>query len=238
MNHNNDKKKKLFQKIIIGVVLLSAVVAFKVFDIGQYFTLSYIKTSQEKFALLYAEHRLMVILAYGVIYVLATSLSLPGAAVLTLAGGALFGLWTGTLTVSFASTIGATLACIVSRFILRDWVQAKFGDRLKTVNDGIEKEGAFYLFTLRLIPIFPFWLINLVMGLTKMPLRRFYWVSQVGMLPGTIVYVNAGKELSKIESLSGILSPGLIISFAVLGIFPIATKKILSLYQRKKLRSG
>jgi len=238
VNHNNDKKKKLFQKIIIGVVLLSAVVAFKVFDIGQYFTLSYIKTSQEKFALLYAEHRLMVILAYGVIYVLATSLSLPGAAVLTLAGGALFGLWTGTLTVSFASTIGATLACIVSRFILRDWVQAKFGGRLKTVNEGIEKEGAFYLFTLRLIPIFPFWLINLVMGLTKMPLRRFYWVSQVGMLPGTIVYVNAGKELSKIESLSGILSPGLIISFAVLGIFPIATKKILSLYQRKKLRSG
>ncbi len=164
---------KLLQKILIGVVLLSAVVAFMVFDLGQYLTLSYIKASQERFALLYAEHRLMVILGYGVIYVLATSLSLPGAAVLTLAGGALFGLWTGILTVSFASTIGATLACIVSRFILRDWVQTKFGDKLKTVNDGIEKEGAFYLFTLRLIPIFPFWLINLVMGLTKMPLRRF-----------------------------------------------------------------
>jgi uncharacterized membrane protein YdjX (TVP38/TMEM64 family) len=238
LNRNDDKKKKLFQKILIGVALLSAVVVFKVFDLGQYLTLAYIKASQEKFALLYAEHRLMVVLGYGAIYILATSLSLPGAAVLTLAGGALFGLWTGVITVSFASSIGATLACIVSRFILRDWVQAKFGDRLKPVNDGIEKEGAFYLFTLRLIPIFPFWLINLLMGLTKMPLRRFYWVSQVGMLPATIVYVNAGKELAKIESLSGILSPGLIISFAVLGIFPIAAKKIISLYKRNDLRSG
>ena len=238
MNRNDDKKKKLFQKILIGVVLLSVVVAFKVFDLGQYLTLAYIRASQNRFTLLYAEHRLMVILGYGLIYVLATSLSLPGAAVLTLAGGALFGLWLGILTVSFASTIGATLACIVSRFILRDWVQAKFGDSLKTVNDGIEKEGAFYLFTLRLIPIFPFWLINLAMGLTKMPLRRFYWVSQIGMLPGTIVYVNAGRELAKIESLSGILSPGLIISFVVLGIFPIVAKKMLSLYKRKKLRSS
>ncbi|MFZ2197112.1 MAG: TVP38/TMEM64 family protein [Thermodesulfovibrionales bacterium] len=238
MNRNDDKKKKVFQKILIGVVLLSAVVAFKVFDLGQYLTLTYVRASQEKFSVLYAEHRLMVVLGYGVIYILATSLSLPGAAVLTLAGGALLGLWTGVVTVSFASSIGATLACIVSRFILRDWVQSKFGDRLKPVNDGIEKEGAFYLFTLRLIPIFPFWLINLLMGLTKMPLRRFYWVSQVGMLPATIVYVNAGKELAKIESLSGILSPGLIISFAALGIFPLAAKKILLLYRQKKLSSG
>lgn len=233
----NDKSKnnKLFQKIIIGVVLLSAVVAFKAFDLGQYLTLSYIKTSQERFALLYSEHQLRVILAYAVFYVLATSLSLPGAAILTLAGGALFGLWIGTLTVSFASSIGATLACLVSRFVLRDWVQTKFVNNLKTINEGIEKEGAIYLFTLRLIPIFPFWLINLVMGLTTMPLRRFYWISQVGMLPATIVYVNAGKELSKIESLSGILSPRLIISFAVLGIFPIAAKKILSIFQKKRL---
>lgn len=236
MNRNDDKKKKVFQKILIGVVLLSAVVAFKVFDLGQYLTLAYIKASQKKFALLYEEHRLMVVLGYGLIYILATSLSLPGAVILTLAGGALFGLWTGVITVSFASSIGATLACIVSRFILRDWVQSRFGDRLKAVNDGIEKEGAFYLFTLRLIPIFPFWLINLLMGLTKMPLRRFYWVSQVGMLPATIVYVNAGKELAKIESLSGILSPGLIISFAALGIFPLAVKKILSLYRKKRLK--
>jgi len=238
MNDNKDKGSKLFQKIIIGVVLLSAIVAFKVFDLGQYLTLSYIKASQARFALLYAEHRLMVILGYGVIYVLATSLSLPGAAIMTLAGGALFGLWTGTIVVSFASTIGATLACFVSRYILRDWAQKRLGDKLRTVNEGIEREGPFYLLTLRLIPGFPFWLINLVMGLTTIPLRTFYWISQMGMLPGTIVYVNAGKELSKIESLSGILSPGLIISFVILGIFPIAAKKILSLYQRKKLRAG
>jgi uncharacterized membrane protein YdjX (TVP38/TMEM64 family) len=170
-------------------------------------------------------------------YILVTSLSLPGAAVMTLAGGALFGLLTGTVVVSFASTIGATLACFVSRFILRDWVQGKFGDKLKTVNEGIEKEGAFYLFTLRLIPVFPFWLINLVMGLTKMPLKNFYLVSQIGMLPGTMVYVNAGKELARIESLSGILSPGLILSFVLLGIFPIITKKLLSLYKTKQSKN-
>lgn len=236
MSLSEANKGRLLQKFIIGVVLLSAVVAFKIFDLEQHLFL-YIKASQERFALVYAENRLTVILGYAVIYVLVTSLSLPVATVLTLAGGALFGLRIGTLTISFASSIGATLACIVSRFILRDWVQMKFGDRLKTVNDGIEKEGAIYLFTLRLVPVFPFWLINLVMGLTKMPLRKFFWVSQLGMLPGTIVYVNAGKELAKIESPSGIFSPELIISFVVLGIFPIAAKKILSLYKRKKISS-
>jgi uncharacterized membrane protein YdjX (TVP38/TMEM64 family) len=208
-------------------------VIFKVLGLGHYLTLSYVKLSQEKFAALYAEQRFIVIAAYMLIYILVTSLSLPGAAVMTLAGGALFGLLIGTIVVSFASTIGATLACFVSRSVLRDWVQNKFADKLKTVNEGIEKEGAFYLFTLRLIPVFPFWLINLVMGLTKMPLRTFYWVSQAGMLAGTIVYVNAGKELAKIDSLSGILSPGLIFSFALLGIFPIATKKLLNLYKSK-----
>jgi uncharacterized membrane protein YdjX (TVP38/TMEM64 family) len=169
------------------------------------------------------------------VYVLVTSLSLPGAAVMTLAGGALFGLLRGVIIVSFASSIGATLACFVSRFILRDWVQGKFREKLKTVNEGIDREGSFYLFTLRLIPIFPFWLINLVLGLTKMPLRTFYWVSQIGMLPGTIVYVNAGKELGKIESISGILSPGLILSFVLLGLFPLITKKLIALF---KSRSG
>jgi uncharacterized membrane protein YdjX (TVP38/TMEM64 family) len=153
---------------------------------------------------------------------------------MTLAGGALFGLWIGTIVVSFASAAGATLACLISRFVLRDWVQHKVGDKLNTVNEGIEKEGSFYLFTLRLIPVFPFWLINLIMGLTKMPLRTFYWVSQVGMLPGTIVYVNAGRELAKINSLSGILSPGLILSFVLLGLFPIAAKKLVSFYKSKK----
>ena len=166
-----------------------------------------------------------------------TALSLPGAAVLTLAGGALFGLWVGIIVVSFASTIGATLACFVSRFILRDWVQNKFGDKLRTINRGIENEGAFYLFTMRLIPAFPFFVINLVMGLTKMPLFTFYWVSQIGMLAGTIVYINAGKELAKIDSLSGILSPGLIISFVILGLFPIMVKKVMGWYRGKKGKS-
>jgi uncharacterized membrane protein YdjX (TVP38/TMEM64 family) len=218
---------------MIGMVVLSAVIAFRAFDPGQFLTLSYLKESRTAFALLYREHRMTVILVYTAIYILATSISLPGAVVLTLAGGAIFGLWTGTLVVSFASTIGATLACIVSRFILRDWVQTKVGEKLKTVNDGIEKEGAFYLFTLRLIPIFPFWLINLVMGLTKMPLRKFFWVSQVGMLPGTIVYVNAGRELARIDALSGILSPGLLISFVLLGLLPLVVKKGLSIYRGK-----
>src|SRR5208282_5595993 len=228
--------KKIVKKIAVVTVLVGLVVIFKVLGLGQYLTLSYVKASQEKFAALYADHRLPVIAAYMAIYILVTSLSLPGAAIMTLAGGALFGLFTGSIIVSFASTIGATLACFVSRSVLRDWVQNKFNDKLKTINEGIEKEGAFYLFTLRLIPVFPFWLINLIMGLTKMPLRTFYWVSQAGMLAGTIVYVNAGKELAKIDSLSGILSSRLIFSFALLGIFPIASKKLLNLYKSKKIR--
>lgn len=226
--------KKITKRVVVVTVVVGLAILFKVLDLGQYFTLSYVKASQAKLAAIYADHRLMVIAAYMVIYILVTSLSLPGAAIMTLAGGALFGLLIGTVIVSFASTIGATLACVVSRFILRDWVQKRFGDKLKAVNEGIEREGAFYLFTLRLIPVFPFWLINLVMGLTKMPLRTFYWVSQIGMLAGTIVYVNAGRELAKIDSLSGILSPGLILSFVLLGLFPITAKKLLSLHKSKK----
>ncbi len=226
--------KKIIKKVAIVVVIIALVAAFKIFNLGDYLSLSYIKESQMKFETLYSENRVPVIAGFMVIYILVTSLSLPGAAVMTLAAGALFGLLTGTILVSFASTIGATIACFAARFILRDWIQGKFGDKLKTVNEGIEKEGAFYLLTLRLIPIFPFWLINLVMGLTKMPLKTFYWVSQIGMLAGTIVYVNAGKELAKIESLSGILSPTLIFSFVLLGLFPLITKKLLGLYKKRK----
>ncbi|TNF53564.1 TVP38/TMEM64 family protein [bacterium] len=225
---------KNIKKAIIAILIVAAIVIFNVLDLGEYFSLSYIKQSQERFEKLYSEKSVLVIATYMFIYIFVTSLSLPGAAVMTLAGGALFGLITGTIVVSFASTIGASIACFVSRFILRDWVQGKFGDKLKSVNKGIEKEGAFYLFTMRLIPVIPFWLINLLMGLTKMPLRRFYWVSQVGMLAGTIVYVNAGKELGKIESLSGILSPTLIFSFVLLGLFPILTKKSMAFYKKRK----
>lgn len=228
-----DKNRKRINRIIIAVVVVLGIVAFRYFDLGQYLTLGYIKASQEKFQALYQAHRLPVVAAYMVIYVAVTALSLPGAAVLTLAGGGLFGLVVGTVAVSFASTIGATLACLVSRFLLREWVQNKFGDKLATINAGIEKEGAFYLFSLRLVPIFPFFVINLLMGLTRMRLFTFYWVSQIGMLAGTIVYVNAGKELAKIDSLAGIISPGVLISFIVLGLFPISVKKLLAFYKAK-----
>lgn len=221
------------QKIIIVLIIIGLIAAFKILNLSEYLSLSYIKESQQNFQELYLKNPAAVIAGYMGIYILVTALSLPGAAIMTLAGGALFGLLAGTVIISFASTIGATLACFAARFVLGDWVQGKLGDRLKAVNEGVHKEGAFYLFTLRLIPVFPFWLINLGMGLTSMPLKTFYWVSQVGMLPGTIVYVNAGKELGKIESLSGILSPALIGSFVLLGLFPILTKKSLELYKRR-----
>jgi len=230
----DNKKSGNAQKIIIVLIIVGIIAAFKIFNLGDYLSLSYIKESQQNFQELYSQNRLAVIAGYMGIYILVAALSLPGAAVMTLAGGAMFGLLVGVVVVSFASTIGATLACFVARFVLRDWVQTKVGDKLKTVNQGVEKEGAFYLFTLRLIPVFPFWLINLGMGLTKMPLKTFYWVSQIGMLAGTVVFVNAGKELGKIDSLSGILSPTLIGSFVLLGLFPIITKKLLELYKKKR----
>jgi len=228
--------KKIGQRLLIVAVIIIAVILFKVLGLSQYLTLDYIKTSQDRFAQLYTSHRLLVIAVYMTVYITVTALSLPGAAVMTLAGGAMFGFRVGVLIVSFASTIGATLACFVARFLLREWVQAKFGEKLSTINRGIEKEGAFYLFSLRLVPIFPFFVINLAMGLTSMKLWTFYWVSQIGMLPGTMVYVNAGRELGRIESLSGILSPGLIISFIVLGVFPITVKKTLYYYKKKSGR--
>ena len=228
-----DKNRKIIQKIVIGCIIVLGIVAFRYFDLGQYLSLEYIKASQEKFQALYLENRFLVVATYMGIYIAVTALSLPGAAVLTLAGGGLFGLVVGTIAVSFASSIGATLACLVSRFLLREWVQKKFGDKLMTINNGIEKEGAFYLFSLRLVPIFPFFVINLLMGLTRMKLFTFFWVSQIGMFAGTIVYVNSGKELAKIDSLSGIMSPGVLISFVVLGLFPITVKKLLAFYKTK-----
>lgn len=228
------KKSALIRKFAIVGVVIILIVLFYAFDVGKYFSLDYIKASQAKFNTLYQAHSILVVAIYMLIYVVMAALSLPGAAVMTLLAGALFGRLVGTVAVSFASTIGATLACFVARFLLRDWVQGKIGDKLKPINDGVEKEGAFYLFTMRLIPAFPFWLINLAMGLTSMPLRTFYWVSQVGMLAGTFVYVNAGTELAKIESLSGILNPTLIISFVILGVFPLLVKKLMALYKGKK----
>ncbi len=226
-------KKNTIKKLAILVAGVVLVALFIIFDLEKYLSLEYIKESQASLQQFYQNNPIGVVAGYILIYVVVTALSLPGAVVLTLAGGALFGLLTGTIAVSIASTTGATLACFVSRFILRDWVQNKFGDKLVAINQGVEKEGGFYLFSVRLIPVFPFFVINLVMGLTTMPLRTFFWVSQLGMLPGTVVFVNAGKELGQIESAAGILSPSLILSFVILGLFPITVKKIMEVVRRK-----
>lgn len=219
---------------VVAVSVIILVVLFFVFDLGQYLSLAYVKSRQAWLVDIYAQHTLMTIGVYMLIYIAVTALSLPGAAVMTLAGGALLGLLTGTVVISFASTIGATLAFLVSRFLLKDWVQSRFKDKLKAINQGIEKEGAFYLFTLRLVPVFPFFIINLVMGLTPISIRRFYLVSQLGMLPGTLVYVNAGTQLAQIDSLKGILSPGLLLSFALLGLFPLLAKKGVAIFNQKR----
>lgn len=230
-------KSKLL-KIVVVLIIAAIVVSFFTFDLGRYLTLSHIKAQQEAFSSYYAGHRVLTLGIYAVIYVIVTALSLPGATILTLAGGALLGLWAGFVVISFASTIGATLAFLVSRFLLKDWVQQKFGDRLGAINQGIKKDGAFYLFTLRLVPIFPFFVINLVMGLTPIRTVVYYLVSQIGMLPGTFVYVNAGTQLSKIESAAGILSPGLLLSFALLGIFPLIAKKLVNFIKARKAMAG
>ena len=222
------------KKILIVGCIVIFLVLFFVFDLHQILTLAQLKARQEAFYQYYLNHRLLTLGGYFVLYVLVTALSLPGAAVMTLAGGALFGFWPALIVVSFASTIGATLAFLVSRFLLRDWVQGKFGGRLKAINDGINKEGGFYLFTLRLVPLFPFFVINLVMGLTPMRTWTYYWVSQVGMLAGTAVYVNAGTQLGQIESLGGILSPGLLLSFALLGVFPLLARKGVDMLKKRK----
>jgi len=228
----------MIKKIIVVTLILGAVVLFQTLGLGDYLTLEYLKQQQANFAAIYADHPLLMITGYFFLYVGVTALSLPGAVVMTLAGGGFFGLITGTLVISFASTIGATLACLAARYLFRDWVQQKFGDKLEKFNQGMEKEGGFYLFSLRLVPLFPFFVINLVMGLTSIRMSTYYWVSQLGMLPATIVYVNAGKELAKIESLAGILSPSLIGSFALLGLLPVATKKILGLYASRRAASA
>jgi uncharacterized membrane protein YdjX (TVP38/TMEM64 family) len=228
------KLRKLLMLPLVAVL----VGAFFAFDLQQYLTLGYFKARQQAFAEFYAGHRFLTIAVYMGIYILVTALSLPGATVMTLAGGALFGLGVGFVVISFASSIGATLAFLVSRFVLRDTVQNRFGDRLRVINEGVRREGAFYLFSLRLVPIFPFFLINLAMGLTPMRTGVYYLVSQLGMIPGTLVYVNAGTQLGRIEALSGILSPGLLISFALLGLFPLLAKKLLDAVRRRKALGG
>ena len=226
------------KKLPLVFFLVLSITAFFVFDLGQYFSLEFIKQNQASFEQYYTENPVQTVAIYFIIYVLVTALSLPGAAIMTLAGGALFGLSTGVLVISFASTIGATLAFLFSRFLLRDWIQQRFSRQLDSINKGIEKEGAFYLFTLRLVPVFPFFVINLGMGLTPIKTWTFYWVSQLGMFAGTIVYVNAGTQLGKLEGLSGILSPALLLSFTLLGLLPLIGKKVIDLLKARKVYAG
>jgi pyruvate/2-oxoglutarate dehydrogenase complex dihydrolipoamide dehydrogenase (E3) component/uncharacterized membrane protein YdjX (TVP38/TMEM64 family) len=221
----------------LGLLLLiaAAVAAYFAFDLGRFLSLEYAKAVQGELAAVYASRPALVIGIYFAIYVAVAALSLPGAAILTLLGGALFGLWTGLLVVSFASSIGALLAMLASRYLLRSSVQARFGTALADIDRGVAREGAFYLFTLRLVPLFPFFVINLLMGLTTMRAWTFYWVSQLGMLAGTLVYVNAGTQLAQIRSLQGILSPGLIGSFVLLGLFPLVAKKIVDTVKARRI---
>ncbi|MBT9553665.1 MAG: FAD-dependent oxidoreductase [Hydrogenophaga sp.] len=223
------------RKILLLLVVLLGIVAFFAFGLNRYFSLAFLKESQASFATLRETQPLQLALGFFLVYVAVTALSLPGATIVTLAGGAIFGLGWGLLIVSFASSIGATMAFLTARFLLREPVQSRFGQRLADMDKGIEKDGAFYLFTLRLIPVVPFFVINLLMGLTKMKAWTFYWVSQLGMLAGTAVYVNAGTQLGQLDSLQGILSPGLLGSFVLLGLFPLIARKIVEAVQKRKV---
>ncbi|MGV1046412.1 FAD-dependent oxidoreductase [Limnohabitans sp.] len=224
-----------FRQILLLLLLALAIGAFVALDLGRYLSFDQLKASQASFAQLHAEQPFTVAVVYFLVYVLATALSFPGATIITLAGGAVFGLWQGLLIVSFASTVGATLAFLASRFLLRDWVEARFGQRLADINAGVNREGGFYLFTLRLIPVVPFFLINLLMGLTRMKVWTYYWVSQIGMLAGTAVYVNAGTQLAQLDSVKGILSPALLGSFVLLGLFPLIARRIVAAVQKRKV---
>ena len=219
--------KRLIFRILIVVMIAACVLAFITLGLGQYLTIETLKAQQDALRTYYDGHMRLMIGGYFVVYVVSTAISLPGAAILTLAGGSIFGFWPGVLIVSFASTIGATIAFIVSRFLLRDWVQGRFRDRLETINEGIRNEGAFYLFALRLVPAFPFFLVNIVMGLTPIKTTTFYWVSQTGMLAGTMAYVFAGTQLSQIQSVRGILSLKLMLSFTIIGVLPLISRVVI-----------
>lgn len=218
-----NSRKIVFLCALVGAFILT----FVLLPPGT-LSLEGIKTHQQ--ALLFHVDRapLQSALIFFALYVLVSALSIPGAAILTLLGGALFSLWEATLLVSFASTLGATLAMLASRYLLRDWVQRRFAQQMITVNAGMAHDGARYLFALRLMPLFPFFLVNLLMGLTRIGVCRYWWVSQVAMLPATVIFLNAGRELGKVSSLRDILSPGMIFAFTLLGLLPLVTRRLFS----------
>lgn len=223
-------------KLALLAVLASLIGLFFYFDLAQYASLEYLKSIHGEVVDSVRANPIRSSLIYFVGYVVVTGLSLPGAAVMTLAGGAVFGLTWGLVLVSFASTLGATIAMLISRMLLGDWVQARYGEQLASINEGLKKDGTFYLFGLRMVPLFPFFVINLVMGLTPISLWQFYWVSQLGMLAGTVVFVFAGTQLAEVSSLGDVLSPGLIIAFSLLGLFPLLARKVLG--WMRQARSG
>jgi len=226
------------KRLLIIAALAALVATYFFFGLGDYLTVEGIKQVAGDVGAYYERNPAQVIAGFFLVYVAVAAASLPGAAVMTLAAGALFGVLVGTIIVSFASTLGATLAFLASRYVLRDGIEARFGERLRTVNQGLERDGAFYLFTIRMIPLFPFFVVNLVMGLTRIGTWTFAWVSQIGMLLGTIVYVNAGTQLARIDSLSGIASPAVLASFALLGIAPWFAKAIIGWIKRRKVYAG
>ena len=228
---------KKSQWIALGVLLL-LIALFFVFDLHKVITLENFQAQREVVLYFYAGNRLLTICLFMLFYIGVTGLSLPGASIMTLIAGAIFGLSVGLVLVSFASTIGASIAFVLARYLFRDLVQRRFESALKPINEGVEKEGAFYLFALRLVPAVPFFAINVGMGLTPIRLWTFYWVSQLGMLAGTAVYVNAGQQLGQLESLSGIVSPMLIGSFVLLGLFPLIAKKVVEFVKRRVGSSG
>ena len=226
---------RLQRWLLVAAVVVAVVLLYRHYELGRWLTLDQLKSSREALVSTYHEHPLATLGIYFAVYVAVAALSIPGAAVLTLAAGALFGSGVGLIVVSFASSLGALLAFWAARYLLRDWVQAKLGKTLAPINAGIAKDGAFYLLTLRLVPAFPFWLVNLLMGLTPISAGRFYIVSQLGMLLGTAVFVNAGTQLAAVRSPGDVLSPGLLGAFVLLGIFPLIAKSVIGWWQRRTL---
>lgn len=224
------------KRIALLVLLAAAIAVYFWFDLGSILSLENFKQSQAEIDAYYQAHPTLVIGGFFIAYVVMTALSLPGAAIMSLVAGALFGVIIGSIIVSFASTMGATLAFLSARFLLREWVSSQFGARLQAIDDGIARDGAFYLFTIRLIPLFPFFIVNLLMGLTRIKTRTFYWVSQIGMLPATVVFVNAGTQIGRIDSTSGLLSPSLIGSFILLGCFPWIARGLVAAGRKFNVR--
>lgn len=219
--------------LLVGGLLVAVGLAWW-FDLSSVLSFESLKANQSELAAFYDENSVVTVVGYFVLYVVVAALSIPGAAVLTLAGGAIFGFGLGLLITSFASSIGATLAFLMSRHLFRSWVETRFGERLAPIQQGVERDGAFYVFSLRVIPVVPFFIVNLVLGLTRIRVLTFYIVSQVGMLIGTAVYVNAGTQLASLESPSGILSPALLGSFALLGLFPVVVKWAMGWIGRRR----